>query len=89
MSNKLPPMNKVVDFNESQKQKQQLELQRQSFIVNTRMRLAETFLNTMIGRLDVDLTADGEGDALIDASIDYANGLMTKLGIVLPVTNVE
>lgn len=89
MSNKFPPMNKVVNFDEQQKQKQQIEMQRQSFIVNTRLRLAETFLNTMLGRPDVDLTANGQAEMLVDYSIEVANTLMIKMGLVVPATNVE
>lgn len=89
MSNKFPPMNKVVNFDEQQKQKQQIEMQRQSFIVNTRLRLAETFLNTMLGRHDVDLTANGQAEMLVDYSIEVANTLMIKMGLVVPATNVE
>jgi ribosome assembly protein YihI (activator of Der GTPase) len=84
MSNNLPK-GKVFDMDAINKQKQQYELQKQSFVANTRLRLAEMYLNTLIGRLDADLTADGQMEVLVDMSIDYANALMNKLGIVLPV----
>lgn len=86
MSNKLPPNFKQTDQKASA---QQHEMQRQSFILNTRLRLAEAFLNTLIGRADVDLTADGQVEALADMSIETANTLMIKLGLVVPATNVE
>ncbi len=88
-SNKFPTMNKVVNFDEQQKQKQQMELQKASFVANTRLRMAETFLNTLIGRPDVDLTVQGQGELLVDVSVDFANTLMAKLGIVTPPTNIE
>lgn len=89
MSNKFPPLGKVVNFDEQQKQKQQIELQKASFVANTRLRMAETFLNTLIGRSDVDLTVEGQGELLVDVSVDFANTLMMKLGIITPPTNVE
>lgn len=82
-------MHKIPTMQEQSQQKQQLELQRQSFIVNTRLRLAETFLNTMIGRPDIDLENGNNQPFLTELSIEYANVLMTKLGLVLPTKNVE
>lgn len=82
-------MHTIKTLGETQDQKQQLELSRQSFIVNTRLRMAETFLNTLIGRPDVDIVDEKFKEFLVDMSLDYANLLMTKLGILLPATNVE
>lgn len=89
MSNKLPPMGRILSLDEQRAQKQQLDLQRQSFVVNTRLRLAETFLNTMIGRLDIEVEKHGYIEILTDLSISYSNCLMEKLGLVLPAANVE
>jgi ribosome assembly protein YihI (activator of Der GTPase) len=89
MSNQLKGMQKVLNLDEQRAQKQQVELQRQSFIVNTRLRLAETFLNTLLGRLDIEIEKNDYKEILPDIAIDYANELMTKLGLVMPATNVE
>jgi hypothetical protein len=89
MSNKIHTMQKVQGFDELQAQKKQAELQKASFVVNTRLRLAETFLNTLIGRADVAIEDEKFKEFLTDLSVAYANELMAKLGIVLPVANVE
>ena len=62
----------------------QRELQKQSIIVNTRFQLSSTYLNTLIGRPDFDVTEEETKTALIDLSFDYANALMTKLGMITP-----
>lgn len=77
-------MQKIQTLDERSQQKAQIELQKQSFVVNTRLRLAESFLNSMIGRPDIELEKEGFKEFLTDLSVDYANCLMAKLGIVLP-----
>lgn len=66
----------------------EIEMQKMSFIANTRLQFSTQFLNTMIGRLDFDLTQEDTKSHLIDLSVDYANGLMEKLGMIV-ITNVE
>lgn len=78
MSNLLKNMQKIPDTAELR----QRELQKQSIIVNTRFNLASTFLNTLIGRQDADVTDADNISALTDISVDYANALMTKLGMI-------
>lgn len=80
MSNKLPPTFKGID---QEKQAQQIQMNQQAMIFQTRLRLSETFLNTMIGRLDVDLTKADQIDPLCDMSIEFANTLMIKLGMII------
>lgn len=80
MSNKLPPTFKGID---QEKQVQQIAMNQQAMIFQTRLRLSETFLNTMIGRLDVDLTKADQIDPLCDMSIEFANTLMIKLGMII------
>jgi len=88
MSNKLPPMHSIKTMQEQSDQKKQLDLQRQSFIVNTRLRLTENFLNTLLGRLDIEVEKDDYKEILTDIAIGYANTLMNKLGIVFT-SNIE
>lgn len=85
MSNKIHAMQKIQTLDERQQQKAQLELQRQSFIVNTRLQLSQQFLSTLLARLDIEPENEMFKTALPDLAVDYANALMTKLGIVLPV----
>lgn len=89
MSNQFKNMQKIVSLDERQKQKQQIELQRASFVANTRLQLAQTFLNTLLGRPDVEIEKPEFKEVLTDISVEYANCLMGKLGIVLPTTSVE
>lgn len=88
MSNTLPK-GKVHDLNAISQQKQQMEMQKASFIASTRLQMSQSFLNTLIGRLDVDLTKDGQGEALVDMSVEFSNTLMIKLGLIVPNANVE
>lgn len=82
MSNKLPN-GKVLDLNQLNKQNQEMEMQRKAFVANTTFRLAETYLNTLLGRVDVDLADEATKQILVDMSVDYAQGLMFKLGMIV------
>lgn len=82
MSNKLPN-GKVLDMGAMSQQKQDLDLKRQSFIVNTRLRLAETYLGVLLSRADVNFEQEGMKDALVEMALDYANGLMIAMGITI------
>lgn len=86
MSNKIHSMQKIQTLDERQQQKAQLELQRQSFVVNTRLQLSQQFLNTFLGRLDIEPENDVFKEALPELAVEYANNLMNKLGIALPPT---
>lgn len=81
-------MTKTPDLGQPSQQKAQLELQRQGFVVNTRLQLSQQFLSTLLSRLDIEPENAMFKTALPDLAVDYANALMTKLGIVLP-TPVE
>jgi ribosome assembly protein YihI (activator of Der GTPase) len=63
-------------------EQKQMDAQKQAAITQTRYNLSSTYLNTLMGRLDTDLTADGMKDALVDISLDYADALLDKLGII-------
>lgn len=80
MSNKLPPSFKDTD---QQKQAQQAKMQQQAMVLQTRLRLSENFLNTMIGRVDIDLTDQDLLEPMVNMSIDFANTLMIKLGMIV------
>ena len=82
MSNKLG-MSIVDSLKQKSDQEKQIELQKQSFIANTRLRMAETYLNTLLGRVDVDLTDENTKAAIVQMSVDYANELMFSLGITV------
>lgn len=69
-------------------EQQQIELQKQSFIANTRLRLAETYLNTIIGRPDFDVTLDEAKEIAAEMAVDFSTALMVKLGMVV-LTPVE
>lgn len=83
MSNKFPSMSIVDQMKQKSDQEKQLAMQHQSMILQTRLRLSESFLNTLIGRLDVDLTKADQVDPLCDMSIEFANTLMIKLGMIV------
>lgn len=89
MSNQLKGMQKIPTFQETQAQKQQAAAQMQNFIITTRLNLAQSFLNTLLGRLDLEPEKEELKDALPDIAINYADSLMRKLGLVLPAVNVE
>ena len=82
-------MQKTPDLSQLQQQKAQLELQRQSFVVNTRLQMSQQFLNTLLARMDIEPENAGFKEALLDMALEYANLLMNKQGIVLPKTAVE
>lgn len=69
-------------------EKAQVELQKQSFIANTRLQLSEKLLNTIVGRPDFDVTAEGAKESAVEMLVDYATQLMLKLGMVV-LTHVE
>ena len=81
MGNVIKTMQKVPD----QAELRQRELQKQSIIVNTRFQLSSTYLNTLAGRADVDITDPETVSGLVNLSVDLANGLMAKLGMIMPV----
>lgn len=68
---------------QQEEQKNQMELQKASFVANTRLRLTETFLNTLLGRSDVDLTLDETETTLVKLAFDYSNALMLSLGMIV------
>ena len=82
-------MQKTPDLSQLQQQKAQLELQRQSFVVNTRLQMSQQFLNTLLARMDIKPENEVFKEALPDLALEYANLLMNKQGIVLPTTAVE
>ena len=59
------------------------QLQKQSFIAQTRLNLATQFLNTMIGRADADINNESTIDALPSLALDYADSLMIKMGMII------
>lgn len=83
MSNKLPPQFKQQDADAQQRQ---LQAQQHAAIMQTRLNMSQAFLNTLIGRLDVDLGKDNQLEPLVDMSIEFSNTLMIKLGIIVPNT---
>ena len=58
----------------------QIELQKQSFVANTRLQLTGQFLNTIIGRLDVDPT---KVDDNVGMALAYANSMLMAMGIIV------
>jgi ribosome assembly protein YihI (activator of Der GTPase) len=63
-------------------EQKQMDLQKQAALTQTRYNLSSVFLNTLMGRQDADLTADDMREALVDISVDYADALLVKLGII-------
>lgn len=77
MSNILKNTQKIPDIDDLR----QREFQKQSLIVNTRFQLSQTFLNTILAREDADLSDPENVPVLTGIAVDYANELMTRLGL--------
>ncbi len=80
MSNQIKNMHKIASVPDAEELRAR-ELQKQAYVVNTRFQLSQTFLNTMLARPDADLADPENVSALTGIAVDFANELMTRLGL--------